>query len=337
MSSTDVQAAPPAAAPGFMARLTGSAPAAETAAASRLRLRRRDARERARPRALHSRHPLCTARPPHLAHGVARRAGARGTAAVPLPRSLAPPAVQRAAARARGDLRAVQSRQRPADDAHLHARGAGRDAVARGEGHAAHPQAGQLCADRPHRRRADPDQRFRLRSRFAGRPGSVRRGDALLPRGVDAARPAAPLEQVLPARAFRHPDLPAPVPAVQGEALGRARARGHGQAEAQPERGREDRQAGAREPSAGRQGFLHLHEAVQEHPAKRSRDGVPEHARALPLFRQAAPRRDGERRPRPRRRSAPPARSPCWPPIPSLPRAPSSGSAASPSAKPSTS
>ncbi len=70
--------------------------------------------------------------------------------------------------------------------------------------------------------------------------------------------------------------------------------------EAQPPRGREARQARARRHAAGGQGKLHLHEAVQEHPEKRSRDDLSQHARALPLFRQATAGCDRGRRPRPR-------------------------------------
>ena len=66
MSSTDVQAAPAAAAPGLFARLTGSAPAAATGSQS-LRLRRGHAGSARGKRALHPRHPLCAARPPHVA------------------------------------------------------------------------------------------------------------------------------------------------------------------------------------------------------------------------------------------------------------------------------
>ena len=77
MSSTDVQAAPTAAPTGFFARMTGSAAAAANGREG-LRLRRRDARERTRQGALHSRHPLCAARPPdgadRLAGGQAKEA-----------------------------------------------------------------------------------------------------------------------------------------------------------------------------------------------------------------------------------------------------------------------
>ncbi len=157
-------------------------------------------------------------------------------------------------------------------------------------------------------------------------------------RGASSKRDAAPpLAQVLPARAVRHPDLPAPVPAVQAEAVRRPRARGDEGPEAQPPRGREDRQARARGHAARGQGKLHLHEAVQEHPEKRSRDDLSEHARALPLFRQAAPRRDCRRRLGSRRSSARPARSRCWRRTRSRRSARSSASAASPSARASTS
>ncbi len=159
-------------------------------------------------------------------------AGARGAPLLPLPRSLAPPAVYNAAAPARGDLRAVQPRQRSLDDAHVLGRGTPSHAKARARGHDAHSRAGQLRPHRPQRRGDDPDARVGLRPRPVRRSRCLRGGAHLLSRGLHQARQAPPVAQVLPQGRVRHPHLPAAVPAVQAEAVRSARARDHAVGEA---------------------------------------------------------------------------------------------------------
>ena len=161
-------------------------------------------------------------------------------------------------------------------------------------------------------------------------------------RGASSAHGFAPLEEeaLSAARGVRGADLSAPVHPVQVEVRRGPHSRGDAGGELQPRRGGEAHQQAPQGDAAAGQERLHLHEALQEHAAGRSRDDLSEYAREVPPVRQGQARRDGRRRHEHGGRSAPPARSPpaALPrPIPLRSPAPSPASAASLSARPRTS
>ena len=172
MSSTDVQAAPTVASPGMFARLTKSAPAATTDA-------KVSAFDAVMPEAARGKERFI----PVTRFALLDRltvpdrvaAAARPSEARRFFRYLDYWRRQQynaAADRARADLRAVQPRQRPADDAHVHAGRARRHAEARRDrGHDAHPRRRPTtCASIPPTSSMILTRESALRPRPAGRP-----------------------------------------------------------------------------------------------------------------------------------------------------------------------
>ncbi len=192
----------------------------------------------------------------------------------------------------------------------------------------------QLPPHRSQRGRADHDAGDALRPRPPRRFRRLRRVLIYYRGASNGERRAAQHPQVPPQGGIRRADLPAPVPAVQAEALRGARAGRDGPRQDHPRGGREARQEAPRPAARAGQGGQHLHEALQEHPAQRHRDGVSQHPGEIPPDGQGQARRHHQRAASAWAPSAPPARSRSSRRTRSPPRAPCSGSAASPSGRP---
>ena len=240
-----------------------------------------------------ARHAPRPARPPDACRPLAERRQRAGAPLPALPRLLAPPQLLGEAPGPGAALRALQPRYRPAADAQVQPRGAARHAEAAGGADGRAPGAGQLHAHRSRRLPHHPDQGFPLRPRPAGRHRRLRGDPDLLSRRHHHHR-AAPRHQegLHGLEGGEGAGVPAALHPLQAQAVRRARRGGDAGEEGGPEGGREHRAPAAQDAARHGHQRLRLHQAVQEHPAQRRGDGVPQHQRALPHVRQDQVRRD---------------------------------------------